>query len=338
LLNVREDEFLNKNVFSRAVKVNKKNKQLGIFKMARPKAVWSISDRRIHFSGIRNTLCGAFVLSLLATLPAPLYAQEDPAKEQEGPVTAQKDTGEINNGTNPTLLTTQAGVQYQYNEVSSDLNTGLFEAFYTQPFGEGGKRAFRITVPGSDSPFNSNPVLLDDASVSSVTDGEDFVLGDISVTYIDVFHLTEKNGSAFTVELFLDTAKTDYAGYGQFAAETSIFYAWFLENGSIFAPAWVQTFGLEGGNDQGVNVNVSTFDFYYVPKLANPKYYMTFDPALIHDWENHATFGSLQVTLGMLTGRFLGGDSQFFVKPGVLFGGDAPAEWSIQVGFKVLNF
>ena len=249
-------------------------------------------------------------------------------------------TEEINNGTNPTLLTTQAGIQYQYNKINSDLNTGFFEAFYTQPFGAEKKRAFRITVPGSDSPYNSRPRLGGDASAAAMDDrvGEVFVLGDISVTYIDVFYLTEKNGSAFTAELFLDTARTDFAGYGQFAMETTLFYAWFLENGSIFAPAWVQTFGLEGGNDQGVDVNVSTFDFYYVPKLSNPKYYATFDPAVIHDWESDDTFASLQVTLGMLTGRAFGGDSQVFVKPGVLFGGDAPADWSIQVGYKVLNF
>ncbi|QJF51108.1 hypothetical protein [Roseobacter ponti] len=256
------------------------------------------------------------------------------------PATAQQDPGEINNGTNPTLLTTQFGIQYQYNEINSDLNTGLFEAFYTQPFGAGGKRAFRLTVPGSDSPFNSNPDIGGAAGIAGTDPdvGEEFVLGDISVTYIDVFYLTERNGSAFTFELFLDTADRETAGYGQFVGETSIFYAWFLNNGAIFAPAWVQTFGLEGGNSQGVDVNVSTFDFYYVPKLANPKFYMTFDPAIIHDWEADATFGSLQITFGMLTGRAFGGDSQVFVKPGVQFGGDAPADWSLQVGYKVLNF
>ena len=40
----------------------------------------------------------------------------------------------------------------------------------------------------------------------------------------------------------------------------------------------------------------------------------------------------------MLTGRAFGGDSQVFINPGILFGGDAPVDWSIQVGYKVLNF
>ncbi|WP_380057610.1 hypothetical protein ACFE33_04735 [Falsihalocynthiibacter sp. SS001] len=244
---------------------------------------------------------------------------------------AQEDFADINNGTNPTLLTTQFGMQYQYNEINSSLNTGLFEAFYTQPFGSTGRRAFRVTVPGSDSPFNANPIY-------GGTPGVEFTLGDISMTYIDVFHLSEESGAAFTFELFMDTAQTDAAGYGQLAGETSLFHAWFLDNGSIFAPAWVQTFGLEGGNAQGVNVNTTTVDFYYVPKLKDPRYYMTFDPAIIHDWETDDTFGSLQVTLGMMTGKAFGGDGQFFIKPGLLFGGDRPAEWSLQAGYKVLNF
>lgn len=254
-------------------------------------------------------------------------------------VMAQDDLSEINNGTNPTLLTTQAGIQYQYNEINSNLNTGLLEAFYTQPIGDGSK-ALRFTLPFSDSPFNARPAL-GDASAAAAQDsdvGEELRLGDFSVTYIDVFYLTPENGSAFTFELFLDTADTDTAGYGQLAGETSIFYAWFLDNKAIFAPAWVQTFGLEGGNSQDTDVNVTTVDFYYVPKLANPKYYITYDPAIIHDWESDATFGSLQITFGMLTGKFLGGDGQVFIKPGILLGGEAPADWSVQLGYKVLNF
>ena len=234
--------------------------------------------------------------------------------------TAAANEEAINNGTNPTLLTTQAVVQFQYNEIDSNLDSDLLEFQYTQPIGDGNK-AFRFTVPFANSPFDS---AMD--------------VGDISITFVDVFYLTEQNGAAYTAELFLDTANRSDNGYGQFALETSVFYAFFLKNGGIFAPAWVQTFGLEGGSSSGAKLNQTTFDFYYVPKLANPKYFMTFDPAIIHDWESDDTFGSLQVTMGVLTGRLFGGDSQVFVKPGVLFGGDAPADWSLQVGFKVLNF
>jgi hypothetical protein len=273
------------------------------------------------FTGARCAIAGILAVSLLVTTLESASAQS----------AAQDDFADINNGTNPTLLTTQFGIQYQFNQINSDLNTGVFEAFYTQPFGEGGRRAFRITVPGSDSPFNADPFF-------GGVPGQDFTLGDVSITYIDVFYLTEKNGAAYTFELFLDTADQPTAGYGQLAGEFSAFYAFFLNSGAIFAPAWVQTFGLEGGNSEGDDVNQTTLDFYYVPKLANPKYFMTYDPAIVHNWETDDTFGSLQITFGMLTGRAFGGDSQVFVKPGVLLGGDRPADWSLQVGYKVLNF
>ncbi len=297
---------------------------------------WKPTQRRVAqtFSMPSHGLPVLLLVLALNGLPAHLYAQDGSNLPE-----LQRDLEEINNGTNPTLLTTQAGIQYQFNQINPDLDTGLLELFYTQPFGDG-SRAFRLTVPFSDSEFNSHPRLGDAALAFAENPdiGAELALGDISLTYIDVFYLTERNGSAFTFELFLDMAATDFAGYGQLAGETSLFYAWFLDNGSIFAPAWVQTFGLEGGNDDGQNVNVTTIDFYYVPKLANPKYYLTFDPAVIRDWETDDTFGSLQVTAGMLTGRAFGGDSQVFIKPGILFGGDGPADWSVQVGFKVLNF
>ncbi|MHC9235079.1 hypothetical protein ACX9MO_05490 [Pseudooceanicola sp. 502str34] len=251
----------------------------------------------------------------LVGLSSPAVAQEETYLPQ-----AQKNFEEVNNGTNPTLLTTQAGIQYQFNRVTSDLDFGMTELLYTQPFG-GGDKAFRFTLPFGNSVFDS-----------------DLDLGDISLTYIDVMHVNAKTGSAYTVELFLDTAGRDDLGYGQFAMETSVFYAWFLKGGSIFAPAWVQTFGLEGGNDAGGKLNTTTVDFYYVPKLPNPKYFMTVDPAVVHDWEADKTFGSLSVTMGMMTGKAFGGDSQVFIKPGVLIGGDRPADWSVQVGYKVLNF
>lgn len=276
----------------------------------------------------------ACIVLTLACLALPSNAQDGSNLDQ-----VQREVEEINNGTNPTLLTTQMGIQYQFNQVNSNLNTGLLELFYTRPIGDGSK-ALRFTVPFSDSPFNASPFLGDAAASAALNPnvGEELRLGDISITYIDVFYLTKRNGAAFTFEVFLDTAETDFAGYGQLAAEASAFYAWFLDSGSIFAPAVVHTFGLEGGNRQGANVNTTTVDFYYVPKLKNRRFYLTFDPAIIHDWEAGKTFGSFQVTAGMLTGKAFGGDGQVYVKPGILIGGDRPAEWSIQVGYKVLNF
>lgn len=74
--------------------------------------------------------CGQLFNTLLAAcfLVASFY---DVAHAQDGSNLdqVQRSVKEINNGTNPTLLTTQMGVQYQYNEINPPLNTGLLELF-----------------------------------------------------------------------------------------------------------------------------------------------------------------------------------------------------------------
>ena len=64
------------------------------------------SERKSDNRQVRSSVFKFAALQLLAVLAAP--------------ATAQQDLGEINNGTNPTLLTTQFALQYQYNEINSD--------------------------------------------------------------------------------------------------------------------------------------------------------------------------------------------------------------------------
>jgi hypothetical protein len=245
------------------------------------------------------------------------------AQENLGTLSQKRaDGAEVNNGTNPVLLSTGAGVQYTYNDfANSSLSSGLWEAFVELPFGSRKQFQLKLTVPYADSALDS-----------------DFGLGDASLKFVHVVDVNASRGIAYTAELFLDTADRPDLGNGQEVLEFSAFYAKFLPGGNIFAPAWVQRFGLDGGGSNGQDVNLTTFDVYYVPKLANPKFYMTFDPNVNYDWETDKAFASLQVTLGMLTGKLAGGDSQVFIKPGIYAGADRPLDFSIEVGFKVLNF
>jgi hypothetical protein len=228
---------------------------------------------------------------------------------------------EVNNGTNPTVLATKLTHQYEYTDLGSGFYVGLLENIYTMPFGDSNQFAIEVNVPFASGPIDNT---LD--------------LSDVSLKWLHVPYVTAKNGAAYTLEFFFDTAERPDIGSGQNRLEASAFYAWFLDNGAIFAPAVVHQFTL-GDVDVGRNrVSQTTFDFYYVPKLPNPQFFMTLDPAVVHDWEADTTFGSFQLTMGMLTGKLFGGQSQIFVKPGVLFGPDRPADWSVQVGFKVIGF
>lgn len=257
-------------------------------------------------------------LAATALLTAPALAQENvgtlPQKRADGE--------EVNNGTNPTLLSTIAGIQYTYSDfANSGRSSGLWEAFAAVPFGSRKQFQFTLTAPYADSALDS-----------------DFGLGDVSLKFTHVVDVNASNGIAYTAELFLDTADRPDLGNGQEVLELSGFYAKFFPGGSIIAPALVQTVGLDGNGSNGRDINRTTFDFYYVPILANPKFYMTFDPNVTYDWETDKAFASLQVTIGMLTGKLAGGDSQIFIKPGIYAGADRPLDYSVQVGFKVLDF
>ena len=121
-----------------------------------------------------------------ALLTAPAWAQENLG------TLAQKraDGAEVNNGTNPVLLSTGAGVQYTYNDfASSSRSSGLWEAFVELPFGSRKQFQLKLTVPYADSALDS-----------------DFGLGDASLKFVHVVDVNASRGIAYTAELFLDTA------------------------------------------------------------------------------------------------------------------------------------
>jgi len=227
---------------------------------------------------------------------------------------------EVNNGTNPTVLATSALVQYKHNDLRNGISTGLFEASYSQPIGEKKNMSLTLNLPYA----------------SGVRDNS-YDLGDVSVKFTHVLNVDKSGGSAYTAEFVANTAGRAELGAGHTWLKASGFYAFFLPGGSIVAPSLVQQVSLESHGDRA-RINNTTFDFYYVPRLANPKYYLTYDPALVHDWENKKSYGSLTVTFGRMLGKAFGGDSQIYIKPQALAGKDRPIDWTLQVGYKVIGF
>ncbi|SFL56628.1 hypothetical protein [Shimia aestuarii] len=255
----------------------------------------------------------AFIGATSASLTASALALATPAWAQSTP--------EVNNGTDPTLLATSAGIQYKYTDFGSGFSNGLFEASFGVPFGQGKNKSLSVTVPYASGP-------IDDS----------FGFGDVSLTFTHVLDVNSSRGYAYTAKLTFDTADRLDLGGGQTVLELSGFYAKFLKDGSIIAPALVQTIGL-GDEDPGRSkINTTTFDFYYVPKLPTDKIFITFDPALIYDWERDEVYAGLSTTFGFPMGKAFGGDSQIFIKPQILAGANRPADWSLQVGYKVIGF
>jgi hypothetical protein len=273
-------------------------------------------DRAVSLPGWSALLAAG----VLATLPPRSVAAEAaPAGEAAG---AGATSAAAANGTDPTALLTVAEAKYEYLDLNQGITSGTLRLTWTQPLDAAKKWALIARVPVASVDLGGN---------------DSFDLGDASLKINHVFGLTKTHAWVAQGELVFDTAARPELGTGKHVFKGSLIYARFLKNGAIFAPAWVQSNSV-GGQDRRAPVNSTTFDFYYVPKMADPRNLVTYDPALNFDWQSDKEFFSLSITAGRVLGKAFGGNAIAFVKPTVFAGGDRPGSWGIEVGYKVLGF
>jgi hypothetical protein len=254
---------------------------------------------------LRKILLASPALVLLAS--AVVQAQDKPAAD---------------NGTDPTKFQTIALARYEYLDLNDGFSSGVLRLAYSQPFGEKRDYLWEVTVP---------------VTYVDVFGNSDHDLGDVSLKVQHVFGLSRKGAYVVKGEMNFDTAARPELGTGKNVFEGTFIYAKFLKNKAIFAPAIVQSISL-GGDSSRPDVNLTTIDFYYVPKLKDPRNLITFDPSLNFDWEKDTRFFGLAVTAGRVMGPAFGGNAVLFVKPSIFAGGDKPGSWGIEVGYKVLGF
>jgi hypothetical protein len=241
-------------------------------------------------------------------------------------VTAAQETADsapaaVDNGTDPTKFLTIAEAKYEYLDLNGGFGSSTLRLSYTQPFG-GERWNIRARLP---------------VAAVDIFGNDSYNIGDFSLEVAHVFGLSEKGAFVAKGEMVFDTAQRPELGTGQNVFKGTFIYAKFLKGGNIFAPAVVQSNSL-WGDDNRADVNSTTFDFYYVPKLRNPKNLITYDPALNFDWENDKQFASLAITFGRVLGPQFGGNGILFFKPSVFAGDDKPSAWGMEVGYKVLGF
>jgi hypothetical protein len=235
---------------------------------------------------------------------------------------AQEAKKDIDNGTDPTRFSTSAALIYEYNDLANGLARQAPRLEVIMPLGKQRHYNVRVTVP----------VVSND-----VAGNDNFALGDVAVRMSHVFGVTRHRGMVVHGEMLFNTAKRDELGTGKDVFKGTFIYAHFRPNGSIFAPALVHSLDVAGDRDRA-DVSITTIDFYYVPKLKDPRNYITWDPALNFDWANNKDYVSLAVTFGRVVGEAFGGHAQLYIKPSLLAGSERPGDWSIEVGFKVLGF
>lgn len=252
-----------------------------------------------------KTTTALHVLALAALCATPALAQDK----------------EVDNGTDPTKVSSAVQLKLEHLKLNGGFNSDTFRAWYTMPLGE--KKNYSLVLK------------LPVASVD-VFGNDNYALGDVSVQLGHVFGLTKEGGYVAQGELIFDTAKRPELGTGKHVFKGTFIVARFLEHG-IFAPAFVQSNSL-GGDKNRAKVNATTLDFYYVPKMTDPRNLVTLDPSLNFDWENKLKYGGLAVTVGRVIGPAFGGNAILLAKPSVLIGGDRPAKWGIELTYKVIGF
>ena len=227
-----------------------------------------------------------------------------------------------NNGTDPTRLTTQAQANWERVDLKRGFVSDTLKLNYTVPVGEKRDWSIRYRLPL--------------ASVN-VLGNNSYALGDASVQATHVFGLSRKGGWVAQAEMVFDTAARDELGTGKNVFKATLIKAWFLSDGSIFAPALVHSESLWGDSRRS-SVRATTLDLYYVPKLKDPRNLITVDPSINMDWKSEKSFVGLAVTFGRVVGPALGGTGIVSLKPSVFAGDGRPGGWGIEVGYKVLGF
>ena len=253
----------------------------------------------------KNFSLAVLALSILLSFGA--HAQDKPAPD---------------NGTDPTRFQSVALARYEYLDLEDGFSSGTLRLAYSRPFGEKKDYLWEVNVP---------------VTYVDVFGDNDYDLGDVSFKVQHVFGLSRSGAYVLKGEMNFDTAARPELGTGKNVFEGTFIYAKFLKNKAIFAPAIVHSISL-WGDDARADVNATTVDFYYVPKLKDPRNLVTFDPSLNFDWENDKQFFGLAVTAGRMVGPAFGGNAVLFVKPSIFAGSDKPSSWGIEVGYKVLGF
>lgn len=245
-------------------------------------------------------------IGLLSLLALPAMAADEAAPD---------------NGTDPTRFSRTFIATWEYFDANDGIRLETLELSYTVPLGEARRWSARATVP-----------LL---AVRPLDDH--YNVGDVSLQLSHVFGLTRKGAWVAKGELYFDMAEDPQSGTGRNVFKGTLIRAYFLPSKSIFAPALVHSADL-GGDAGRSEVNSTTMDFYYVPKLSDPRNLLTWDPYVTVDWERNDTYAGLAVTYGRGVGKMWGGNAIVTAKPFAMVGGERPGDWGVEVGFKVIGF
>lgn len=225
-------------------------------------------------------------------------------------------------GTNPLNLQDSFILFNEYQSLPSGNFRNIESARYVKAFHDGTMN-FRTTVP----------FVATDAGAP----GDETGLGDLNFRYNWIPKITHQYGLLVGAELNADTATDERLGRGKWTFVPTITTAFFLPNGMIFAPSYQHNFSFAGQDDRP-DIHEGYIDLYVVATSHDRHKWLLFDPTIVLDYENDASYATIELELGHILGPAFGGAGSFYIRPGIGIGNDRPYDWNLEVGFKLIGF
>lgn len=243
-------------------------------------------------------------------------------------------------GTNPINFQRDLRIynEYSWLNTEGDGDQNLTTIEYRQPLAEG-KWQFRSRIR-----YNS---LTADINDDGNDDIDDSGMGDTDIRFLTVPYLEGANAFAFAMEFFFDTASEDSLGSGTDSLGPQVFYARFFgsnplpiySGGGLFAPGLQYKFSVneDSGRDDTEQILI---DLNFLSMAPSKKLWFFTNPQLVFDQEQNEEFAIVDLEFGwMMTMWFpdMKGHS-FYVRPSFSVGVDRPADYGLEVAYKLVGW
>jgi hypothetical protein len=223
-------------------------------------------------------------------------------------------------GTNP--------VNFQQDVQITNENLFFPQANYTNI----SKFTYRYAIKNNLNVVLKAPFLQTD-TIGGLQSG----LGDVALRTNWIPYFTGKQAVMVGLEASFDTASKDHLGTGKNVLSPIAVWAFFLESGWIFAPAY-QHFSSISGDDNRRDVDSGAVDFYLVKAFNSHKNWITIDPSYVLNYELDHSSMNLEVEIGQVLGPMWNeGVGSAFFNPGISIGADREYNWKLEIGFKIVG-
>lgn len=241
-------------------------------------------------------------------------------------------------GTNPVNFQRDLRLYNEYSELNTegDGNQNLTTLEFRTPFA-GGKWQWRVRAR-----YNWIEADLNDDGTDDIDESG---LSDTDMRFLTVPYLKGVNAFAVALEVFFDTASEDELGSGTTSLGPQVFYVRFFrggflawKGGGLFAPGLQYKFSVDedDGRDDTDQVLI---DLNLLVMAKDKQSWFFTDPQIVFDNENDTEFALLDFEFGWMMSKWtdLRGHS-FYVRPMLGVGADRPADYSVEIGYKVVGW